>query len=149
MNFDVIERRILSFPVKSIGAGVGEHEIEEASRRLKVPFCGGYRRFLQRFGWVSIADFDIFGLGDGIPRYLDLIVITESERTEMEPSLPQHLLPIMNNGGGDLVCLDTSVSSGEPPVVVWWHEDGPNQVPEPTAADFLSWLSAMLEDRGG
>jgi hypothetical protein len=106
-------------------------------------------QFLQRFGWARVADFGVFGLGSDAPRYLHLVLITTSERTEMEPPLPAHLLPIMNNGGGDLVCLDTRANPDEPPVVMWWHEDGPDQVPEPTAIDFASWLSAMLKERMG
>ena len=149
MNFDDIERKILSSPKKSLGTGVDQHEIDSASRALKIPISGGYRRFLERFGWARIADFGLYGLGSSIPRYLHLVVITESERTEVDPSLPKHLLPIMNNGGGDLVCLDTKTSPEEPPIVMWWHEDGPDQIPEPTATDFLSWLSAMLEERAG
>lgn len=149
MNFNDIAHRIMLFPKKSLGTGVEEHEIEGASRMLKIPIRGSYRQFLQQFGWARIADFSLFGLGDSIPKHLHLVVITDSERTEMEPSLPQHLLPIMNNGGGDLVCLDTRASSDEPPVVMWWHEDGPNQVPEPVDTNFMSWLSTMLEERGG
>ena len=149
MNFDDVTQKILSFPSKSLGTGVGENEIEHISRALEIPIGGGYRQFLVRFGWARIADFGLFGLGDGIPQYLHLVVNTESERTEAEPALPKHLLPIMNNGGGDLTCLDTRASSDDPPVVVWWHEDGPDQVPEPTATNFLSWLSAMLDERSG
>src|SRR5215216_4907203 len=118
MNFDIIAGKILSYPKKSLGTGVDEHEIEVASRTLNIPIRGGYRRFLKRFGWARIADFGVFGLGSGIPHYFHLVTLTESERTEMNPPLPKHLLPIMNNGGGDLVCLDTRASSDEPPVVM-------------------------------
>lgn len=147
MNFEEIAQMILSFPKKDLGTGVDDHEIESAVHTLNIPICGGYRRFLRRFGFARIADFDVFGLGNGIPRYLHLVVVTESERNDVDPPLPEHLLPIMNNGGGDLVCLDTRASPEEPPIVMWWHEDGPDQVPEPTATDFLSWLSTMVEER--
>jgi hypothetical protein len=149
MNFDDVARKILSFPKKSHGKGVDEDEIEGASRTLKTPIYGSYRRFLKRFGWARIADFGLYGLGSDVPQYLDLVIVTESERMEVDPPLPEHLLPIMNNGAGDLICLDTRASPNEPPVVTWWHEDGPDQVPEPTATDFLLWLSTMLEERGG
>lgn len=149
MNFEDIASKLLYFRQTSLGTGADKNEIEDASRTLEAPISGGYMQFLQRFGWARVTDFGIYGLGGDVPLYLNLVVITMSERIEMEPPLPAHLLPIMNNGGGDLVCLDTSANANEPPVVTWWHEDGPDQVPEQTATDFVSWLSSMLKERMG
>src|SRR4051812_16178707 len=149
MTFDEIEHQLLSHPYCSVGTGATEEEIERAAHVLRIPIRGGYNKFLRRFGWGGLHTDGLYGLGAGVPRGLDLVFITESERTEMCPPLPGHLLPVMNNGGGDLVCLDTRASPDEPPVVMWWHEDGPDQIPEPTATDFLSWLSKMIEERVG
>ena len=103
--------------------------------------------FLERFGYGGVDDFDLYGLGEGVPENLNPVVMTQSERTEAYPNIPHHLLPIMNDGGGNHVCLDTRASPDEPPVVWWWHEDGQDQIPQPAARDFLSWLAKRLEDR--
>jgi hypothetical protein len=146
-TFDGLANRMMSDPQSSLGVGANEEEIEHAARVLMVPIAGGYRRFLRRFGWGGAFGDELYGLGANVPPGLDLVLITESERTAMYPPLPTHLLPVMNNGGGDLVCLDTRASLDEPPVVMWWHEDGPDQVPEAHASDFLSWLATLLVER--
>lgn len=78
-----------------------------------------------------------------VPPYLDLVAVTESERTQMRPALPSHLIPIMNDGGGNLYCLDAS-QAGEPTVVFWAHTLGEEQVPEAVASDFVSWMEEQL-----
>jgi hypothetical protein len=104
---------------------------------------------LEQFGWGGVLSDELFGLGADVPHHLDLVRMTESERTMYEPNIPHHLLPIMNNGAGDHACLDTRASPDEPPVVMWWHEDGPDQIPQPTAPDFCSWLAAQIAMRAG
>jgi hypothetical protein len=149
MTFDDIVSQLFAFRHRSLGNGVTDEEIDAASATLEVPIRGGYRMFLRKFGYGGVADFDLYGLGQGIPEDLNLVVMTQSERTEAYPNIPPHLLPIMNSGGGDHACLDTKASPDEPPVVWWWHEDGPDQIPQPEAPDFLSWLSKRLHDRAG
>lgn len=119
-------------------------EVQVASARLGVRLEGGYRRFLERFGWGGVGSFELYGLGSDVPRYLDLVSVTESERTQMAPALPAHLIPIMNDGGGNLYCLDSS-KAGEPMIVFWAHTDGEEQQPETVASDFVSWMGARLE----
>jgi len=147
MKFDRIADRLLSFDSPSLGAGATDAEIESAATSLHVPIRGGFRAFLARFGHGGVADFDLYGVGGSVPPHLDLIRMTQSERTEMEPNIPPHLLPIMNNGAGDHACLDTRASPDEPPVVMWYHEDGPDQVPEQVAPDFVTWLAGILDER--
>ncbi len=104
---------------------------------------GGYRQFLRRFGWGGVEDIELFGLGADVPSFLHLVVMTESERSEMSPALPTHLIPVMNDGGGNLYCLD-SRGAAEPPVVFWDHTAGEDQQPQQVAADFVAWLSEEL-----
>lgn len=146
MTFDDLAARMLSYESRSLGVGATEQEIDSAAETLGVPIRGGYRAFLRRFGYGGVSHYDFFGLGPGVPACLDLVGVTTSERTEMEPHIPPHLLPIMNNGGGDHACLDTRASPNEPPVVMWYHEDGPEQAPGVEAPDFVSWLSDLLDD---
>jgi hypothetical protein len=78
-----------------------------------------------------------------VPPWLNLVEMTRSEREQMRPALPHHLIPLMNDGGGNLYCLD-SRGAGEPPVVFWDHEAGDQQQPAEVAPDFISWLAGEL-----
>jgi hypothetical protein len=147
MTFDDVAQALLSFRHQALGKGATDDEIDAVSLTLGVPIRGGYRMFLRRFGYGGVADFELFGVGHGVPTCLDLVKLTQEERTLYEPNIPHHLLPLRNNGGGDHACLDTRASPEEPPVVWWWHEDGPDQVPQFEAPDFVSWLSSMVEER--
>ena len=150
MTFDDAALLLLSDPHHSVGVGATEEEIESASQTLRAPISGGYRTFLRRFGWGGVPAYRLYGLGGDVPKRFHLVLITESERTEMCPQVPEHLLPIMNDGGGNLVCLDTKASPDEPPVVIWYHDDpdGSEQVPASEAPDFLSWFAKILAERG-
>jgi hypothetical protein len=143
MTFDQLAQRLESSPSKTFGRGASEHDIQAVSARLSVNLVGGYRRFLERFGWGGVGSFELYGLGSDVPRYLDLVSVTESERTQMSPALPAHLIPIMNDGGGNLYCLDLR-KAGEPMLVFWEHTAGEGQEPEPMASDFVAWLEEQL-----
>lgn len=145
MTFDDLATRLAADPNGEFGGGASEAEIDRAAQALGVPIVGGYRAFLRRFGWGGIPGYVFYGLGEGVPSYLDLVAMTQSERTEMFPPIPRHLLPIMNNGAGDHFCLDTGASESEPPIVTWYHEDGPAQDPEHAGSDFVAWLGAALD----
>lgn len=143
MTFDSLIHTLESFETKSFGRGAPDEEIDAASRRLGVALRGGYRDFLRRFGWGGVGSLELFGLGPDVPAWLDLVSVTESERSEAHPALPRTLVPLLNNGGGNLYCLEAS-APGEPPVVYWDHTRGEQQVPEPVAPDFSSWLADRL-----
>lgn len=138
-----LAKRLLSFDSQELGTGVTSAEIAGAERDLAIRIEGGYRQFLREFGWGGVEHLELFGLGG--PSHLDLVRVTESERSEMEPALPQHLLPVMNDGGGNLFCLDTTVPD-EPPIVFWDHTAGVDQVPDAEAASFQSWLAQLLDE---
>jgi len=144
MTFDELARRLELSSSKTLGLGASEDDILAASTRLGVNLAGGYRRFLQRFGWGGVGSFELFGLGSDVPPYLDLVAVTESERTEMEPALPAYLIPLMNDGGGNLYCID-SKAEGEPTVVFWDHTASEDQSPQPVAQDFVAWMAARIE----
>ncbi|QRK09499.1 SMI1/KNR4 family protein [Archangium violaceum] len=62
----------------------------------------------------------------------------------MRPALPRHLIPLMNDGGDNLYCLD-SRREGEPPVVFWDPTAGETQEPAQVASDFMAWLTERVE----
>ena len=144
MTFNELAELMERNPSRSFGQGVGETEINIVSARLGVNLAGGYRLFLQRFGWGGVESIELFGLGADVPPYLSLTAMTRSEREEMSPALPPHLIPLMNDGGGNLYCLDSRVA-GEPPVVFWDHTAGEQQEPTRVAPDFITWLTERVE----
>lgn len=146
MLFAALEQRILAFPERfTSGKGAAVAEIEDAEHQLGLKITGGYREFLLRFGWMDIGLVELFGIGEDIPPYLNLVIVTLSERSEMRPNLALMLLPFHNDGFGNLYCLDMAASVGdEHPVVFWNHECGSGQIPEPVSNSFAEWLSAEI-----
>ncbi len=144
MTFDSLAKRLRTHPQATVGPGVSEREIIAAERALGVPIEGGYRKFLNAFGWAEIGWFEIYGLGDGVPSHLHLVQMTISERAEAHPLTPHHLLPIFNDGAGNLHCLDTTTGD-EPAIVFWDHERSENQTPDPQAESFAQWLGDLLD----
>jgi len=125
-----------------LGTGATNEEIIDAERQLGVTLPESYRRFLREFGWGEVGHCDLFGLGAGVPGHLELVEMVESERTDYMPLTPEHLVPIMNDGGGNLYCLDTArITGGDCPVVIHDHElDEIDDVAE----TFLAWLAEEL-----
>ena len=144
-TFSEIAARLLDCEHRALGPGAGDDEIAAAERALGVRIEGGYRQFLKRFGWGGAGHIEIYGLGAEVPFHLDVVRVTQSEREEMEPRLQRHLVPVMNDGGGNLYCLDTQMTD-EPSIVVWNHTGGAEQIPEVEAKDFNQWLGGELND---
>jgi hypothetical protein len=143
MTFNELSELLERNPTKSLGQGVSDTEINTASAELGVDLSGGYRLFLKRFGWGGVGSIELFGLGGDVPPYLSLTAMTRSEREEMSPALPSHLIALMNDGGGNLYCLDCRIS-GEPPVVFWEHTAGEQQEPTRVSSDFTTWLAERV-----
>ncbi len=145
MSIDRTKRQLYGFADKQLGQGASETMIEDAEQCLGVKFSTSYRCFLSEFGWGRIGHFELFGLGVGIPHYLDLVEVTQRERTEMEPVMPKHLIPLMNDGAGNHYCLNSrQMTKGECPVVFWDHELGREQRTAVVAISFDAWLFELL-----
>lgn len=147
MQFEPVAQRIYAFDEREFGQGASYEEIQQAQQQLGVRFPLSYVSFLKEFGWGGIGYWELFGLGSDVPIHLNLIIQTRSEREEMQPKLAAHLIPIMNNGAGDLYCLNSKkMREGECPVVFWDHEAGSDQEPDEDAENFLFWLSERLDE---
>jgi hypothetical protein len=144
MTFEQLKTLLEQFGALEVGKGATKAAIEAAERALGIAIRGDYRRFVEEYGWGGVGCMELYGLGDDVPRHLNLVDITTSERTEMSPRLRTELLPIMNDGGGNLYCLDTRTEG--PEVVFWDHEDTPNQDPSVEASDFSEWLASKLTE---
>ena len=144
-SFEKLRASLRSHPSPSFGAGARESEIQEAERQLGVPIKGSYRLFVLEFGWGGAGPYELFGLGAGVPRYLELVSMTHSEREEMGLHLRHSLLPIMNDGGGNLYCVDTAAGD-EPPIVFWDHEGSEDQVVDVDGSSFADWFKERVDE---
>lgn len=128
-----------------VGTGAGEPAIEAAENALGVRFPPGYRTFLRKLG-VTHWPREIYGISETNSRYSNVVQNTLSERTEVEPELPPHLVALSPDGWGNHYCLDTSnPAGGECPVVFWNHELEADQNPKVVSPGFLDWLRSEIE----
>jgi cell wall assembly regulator SMI1 len=141
-----LSRQLREYPgPKLLGHGAADVDISTTEASLGTTLPESYKAFLREFGWGGVDSWELCGLGTGVPNYLDLVRITESERTMFHPHIPPPLIPIMNDGFGNHYCLDTgSLNDGECPVVFWDHEKGPRQKPEVVSQRFDLWLLDLL-----
>jgi hypothetical protein len=125
------------------GTPASPAEIDAVVRRIgELP--ADYRAFLAEFGWVSFGAYEIFGAGAGVPRYLDVVHMTESEWDE--GGLLRGLVAIMNDGGGNLTCIERQAGSAEFKIVLWDHEAAPHGGPSPQAPTFSAFVAGILHE---
>ncbi len=137
-------------PSVRLGVGVTEEVVREAERILSSRLPLSYREFLLRYGTAEIHSNDIYGLGESLPRHLNVIDATGTESFNGLFQLCNgHVghVCIAQNGRGDIFCLDTDRREGkECPVVFWDHEhpDPPKQKPRLIARSFANWILKYL-----
>ena len=143
MEYEELRDALRARPDLEAGTPPQLEEVDRAARRLG-DLPKDYRAFLEDFGWVSLGPHEVFGLGVDIPPYLDVVRVNESERTEGQ--LPRHLVAVMNDGAGNLSCIDlTATSEGDAQAVVLWdHETSPSEGPIPLATTFSELLGRVL-----
>jgi hypothetical protein len=125
-----------------------EQEIVDAERALGATMPNSFRWFQLEFGDVPNGPLDIYTARTPEPGLRNIVGINVDERTEARPRLPAQLIAFSDNGGGDLLCFDTTRHSGDECPVVWWdHEQDEQQEPQPAAPNFLDWLEGELAER--
>ncbi len=148
MTVDELEKALRARDDVVIGLGADEAEVENAERSLAVTFPDVLRDYLRRFGHLELGHFELYGLGSELPKYRQLVQMTLTERTESGCPLPHELVPLLNDGGGNLYCIDTC-----PPdagrVVLWDHSLGTGQQPEQHSGSIPEWLAELLGDLDG
>lgn len=131
------------------GRGATHGEIQVAESELGVSFPASYRQFLSTLGWIESSYLSVYGLGIDVELGSSVVFVTNSERHEMDLCIPPTLIPIVNDGSGNLYCLDVSqMQESECPVVFWDHEsfEGAEQMPERVGPDFYNWLITELAE---
>ncbi|HVV75604.1 MAG TPA: SMI1/KNR4 family protein [Mycobacteriales bacterium] len=139
MAYDELARLVASSEDAEHGKGSSPEHIKAAEETLGVRFPSEYVHFLGDFGWLAIGAAEIFGLGEDAPPYLDVVGMTLAERRDQQPSLPNNLVPVMNDGGGNLYCLDCASPGGS--IVLWGHVGEMREV----CVSFSRWLMGVVE----
>jgi hypothetical protein len=124
--------------VMESGEGATDQEINNAELRIGA-LPDEYRSFLADFGWLAVRQYEIYGLGSDVPRHLNLVHMTLDERSNY--GLPSNLVPIMNNGAGDLYCFD----GAKPEIIFWDHYASPLKGTSMVDPSFSAWLLNLLE----
>ncbi|WP_052521201.1 SMI1/KNR4 family protein [Agreia bicolorata] len=119
------------------GTGATEEEIVavEASIGLISP---EYRQFLLDMGWLNVGHYEILGIGKGITPANDLLEVTLDERGyDRIPTL----IPVMNNGAGDLYCVKEGSTSS--PLLLSTLDSSPDYVVDEEG--FINWLLNLVK----
>ena len=141
-----LKMQIETFADKALGTGATPRDIANAEEALGVQLPPTYRDFLSEYGWARFSTEELYGIGDSVPSHLELVRNVVAERNEMEPKLPIHLIPILNDGAGNHYCMDASPTQQATfPVVFWDHAMGSNQTPERVNNSFDAWLIELLK----
>jgi cell wall assembly regulator SMI1 len=148
MTFDDLERVLRARDDVTMGTGCDEKVVHHAERALGVTFPSGLRDYLIRFGHLELGHFEMFGLGEDLPDYLDLVKMTRSERTETGCPVRSDLVPLLNDGGGNLYCIGTTGAAAGT-IFFWDHERGPGQEPARCASSLTEWVVELLGDLDG
>ena len=137
----------------SQGRGATDSEISAAEFALRVSFPLSFKHFLREIGWVDSPYISVFGLGEDIHPLPNLTHMTLFWWFEVDEDirLPRHLVPVVDDGSGNVNCLDVSkMQNSECPIVFWDHEsfEGANQVPTLVGPDFCTWLVNEIRQLG-
>lgn len=143
MTMDELEKTLRARDDVVIGTGASDVDIDNAQRSLGVTFPDSLREYVGRFGHLELGHFELYGFGSELPNYLQLVAMTLAERTEYGCPLPHEFVPLLNDGGGNLYCIDTG-----PPktgrVVLWDHTLGMEQKPDQQSGSLADWLAELL-----
>ena len=63
---------------------------------------------------------------------------------DLEDILPARVIPFAGDPGGNFLCFDYSNDAGEPPVVLWSHDD-PDAPLQPVARSFSDLLDRLTD----
>jgi hypothetical protein len=122
-------------------------QLEAAERALGARLPPSFHYFLAHAGALRLDFWETLWVGGPELGWRDIVRVNRRERRR---GLPGHLVAFHGNGGGDLLCFDTSRAGadGECPVVFWDHEKPPAENLDDlcdSADGFAEWLWAEVE----
>lgn len=123
-------------------------EINIAEKELNATLPESYKAFQLELGDIDWAMLEIYSVKTPPEGRINIIGITQSERTQCFPNMPDSLIPFSDDGGGDSYCFDTSkITDGECNIVFWDHASNSEQEPTIVAKDFVEWINKEIEWR--
>ncbi|MBK8219294.1 MAG: SMI1/KNR4 family protein [Myxococcales bacterium] len=148
MTFDELEMTLRARHDVIIGTGCKEEVAADAERALGVCFPRELRKYLVQFGHLELGPSEMFGLGEELPEHLNIVTMTMLERGDSGSPVRHDLVPLLNDGAGNLYCVGTS--GAETGCVLYWdHELGPNQQPKNHATSLAEWIIELLLELDG
>jgi hypothetical protein len=75
---------------------------------------------------LAVGSKEFYGLGTDVPSHLSLIENAIWEREQSACPVPRNLVPISNDGVGNLACVDVGDPRGR--VAFWDHDQGEDQL---------------------
>ena len=99
-------------------------EIRRAESLLGAKLPRSYLEFLKKGVDPGISSHEMYRIGRGIRKSLNIAEANRSEREDVEPALPDFLVTFLNDGGGNQYCFDTRrpTRNGDCPIVFFSHE---------------------------
>ncbi|HSY65956.1 MAG TPA: SMI1/KNR4 family protein [Terriglobales bacterium] len=142
----MIETLLAAFPYVKAAIGATPTEVADSEKLLGIHFPDSFRRYLTSFGYLSFSDdCELYGLGQGVPKYFDLTRRTIEERTILLPNIPTYFLPFLNDGSGNHFCVDLRRETPDPPVVLWHHEAGTDRSSNFVIESFSKFLVELAK----
>ena len=145
MGYVELRNRLQSRSDIQHGDGATESQIVEASRLIGT-LPSDYANFLQDFGWLMVGPQDVYGLGDDVQPNLNVVRMTQAERSDA--GLPDNLIAIHGDGGGNYACIDceaVNIGTRAAAIVFWAHDNLRGRSPSVLADSFTDWLTAMID----
>lgn len=136
-RIDEILEELMTLEDADFGVSVSEEEIQLFEERLRIRLPQSYRKFLQRFGALTIGDKEVIGGITGEP--YDILSLTEKHSGQHQ--MPSSLL-ILQNDDETPYCFDLNSgnSNGEYEVICYQPGKGYKK----TAKDFSRWVEEFV-----
>lgn len=130
----------------TFGQGATPEEIAQLELDLGMSLPTGYISFLRTFGWFEDDQIKVLGITSGeSPSYLSVLEGLRWEREESMTPIPHCVVPISDDGAGNLFCIhNDGPSRGE--VVLFGAHRACSFEMETVATSFEEFLIERLED---
>jgi len=131
-----------------LGSGANAPQLAELEQRLgaRLPAC--YRNYLKTFGVIAIGSEEFFGFVGKVASKDFRNVVAAKRDWEKRWQLPENLIPVLDEEGDSLLCLDTA--TGKDDLLRWNPRTKKLNSARQGLFQFLLQLcQEIIEDEGG
>jgi hypothetical protein len=145
-SFNRLVTALRAAPDVEHGAGASEQDLAEL-RQLFTPLPPDFDAYLRRYGWIRIGSVELFGLGEDVPSYLDIIERCLAMRAgQLGWELPPEFLCFGESGAEWIYCL-WAAPAGATRVVMLDLDEATGQV-QVIESEFATWSEFVLDLTG-